>query len=135
MRSGRSIWKLAAVSVIATFSFFPSVPALALPEFLVRFARDPFSRAEYRTQCSTCHANPVGGGPRNPFGTAFEKNKHVVTPEFRQAWPSHFLPSVSTEPVAAQSGQVKATFLANDQEMIVEIGGSWNEWTRNKRRS
>jgi hypothetical protein len=98
-------------------------PAWALPEFLARFARDPFSRPELRAQCSTCHISPQGGGPRNPFGTAFERLDHVVTPELRQAWPSHFLPTVSPAPVASAQGEVRATFLANQQDALVEVGG------------
>lgn len=98
-------------------------PAWALPAFLLRFSSDPFSRPEFRGQCSTCHINPQGGGPRNPFGTAFEKNDHLVTPEFRQAWPSHFLPSVTTAPVASAQGQARATVLANERDAIIEING------------
>ena len=98
-------------------------PAWALPEFLLRFSRDPFSRPEFRAQCSTCHINPQGGGPRNPFGSAFERNDHIVTPEFRQAWPSHFLPSVTTAPVASAQGEARATVLANEREAVLEIGG------------
>ena len=100
-----------------------AAPAWALPEFLVRFARDPFSRPEFRSQCSTCHINPQGAGPRNPFGTAFERNDHLVTPEFRQAWPSHFVPSVTTAPVASAQGEARATVLANERDAILEIGG------------
>ena len=100
-----------------------AAPAWALPEFLLRFSRDPFSRPEFRAQCSTCHLNPQGGGPRNPFGTAFERNDHLVTPEFRQAWPSHFLPSVTTAPVASAQGEARATVLANEQDAILEING------------
>ena len=95
----------------------------ALPEFLLRFSQDPFSRAEFRGQCSTCHVDPQGGGPRNPFGAAFEENDHIVTPEFRQAWPSHFLPSVVSDPVSAGGGELQATFLASEQETILEING------------
>ena len=95
----------------------------ALPEFLLRFTRDPYSRPEFRGQCSTCHLSPQGGGPRNPFGSAFEKNKHLVTPEFRQAWPDHFLPSVTTAPVASAQGEVKVTLFANERDTVLEIGG------------
>jgi hypothetical protein len=96
--------------------------AYGLPQFLMRFNQDPFSRPEYRNQCSTCHISPQGGGPRNPFGTAFEGNKYLITPELRAAWPDRFLQSVSAE-VPANGAQVKATFLASEQETILEIGG------------
>ena len=92
--------------------------AYALPAFLARFAQDPFSRPEMRSQCGTCHINPKGGGPRNIFGTAFEKNKHLVTPEFRRQWPDHFLQSVT-----ATAGYMKATLLANGEDTLLEIGG------------
>ena len=119
----RSSWK--RPGILFLFFVFSCVlggsEAWALPEFLLRFARDPFSRPELRAQCSTCHIAPQGGGPRNPFGSAFERNKHVVTPEFRQAWPDHFLPSITTAPVASAQGEVKATFLANERDTILEI--------------
>ena len=100
-------------------------PSYGLPQFLMRFSQDPFSRPEFRGHCSTCHINPNGGGPRNPFGSAFEKNKKMITPEFRAAWPDHFLASASSEPVAAQAGEVKATFLASETETVLEIGGEY----------
>ena len=104
---------------------FIATPSYALPEFLLRFSQDPFSRPEYRGQCSTCHISPGGGGPRNPFGTAFESNDKRITPEFRAAWPDHFLPSAAATPMATAAGEVKATFLANESETILEIGGEY----------
>src|ERR1035437_8153782 len=76
-------------ALFAAYLFLSGSNVFALPQFLARFSQDPFSRPEYRNKCSTCHINPNGSGPRNPFGTAFEKNKHIVTPEFRRAWPDH----------------------------------------------
>ena len=104
---------------------FIATPSYALPEFLMRFSQDPFSRPEFRGQCSTCHISPGGGGPRNPFGSAFENNDKLITPALRAAWPDHFLPSAAAAPVATPAGEVKATFLANENETILEIGGEF----------
>jgi hypothetical protein len=98
-------------------------PARALPEYLQRFARDPFSRPELRTECSTCHVNPLGGGERNPFGVAFAQNGREITPALRAAWPDRFVPSVAAAPVSTQAGQVRATFLANGRDTLLEING------------
>ena len=116
-------------TVILVFLFSAMIlagtPAHALPQFLLRFSQDPFSRPEFRGHCSTCHINPQGGGQRNPFGTAFEKNDKVITAEFRAAWPDHFLPSVAAAPVPSQAGEVKATFLWSGAEAIVQIGNEY----------
>ncbi len=110
------------------FSFayfvFAGADAFALPAFLLRFSQDPFSKPEFRNQCSTCHINPKGGGPRNPFGEAFARSNHMVTPELRRQWPDHFMPSVTTPAVPTNGGEMKATFLPNEQETILlEIDG------------
>jgi uncharacterized beta barrel domain-containing protein DUF5777 len=105
-------------SFLVTCFLLAGVDGWALPAFLVRFSQDPFSRPEFRNQCSTCHINPKGGGPRNPFGVAFEKNKHLVTPEFRRQWPDHFVASI---PLGA--GDMKATLLADGEDTILEING------------
>lgn len=97
----------------------------ALPAFMLRYSQDPFSRPEYRNRCSTCHIDPRGGGPRNAFGTAFEKNNHEVTPEFRLAWPDHFLFSIVSKSVATDNSEVQATFLANGRETLIRIGGRY----------
>ena len=112
-------------SISLALMFLGGSQAHALPEFLMRFSQDPFARPEFRGQCSTCHISPQGGGPRNPFGTAFEQNDKMITPELRAAWPDRFLPSVAAAPLPSQSGQVKATFLANERDTILEIGGEY----------
>ena len=121
MRSGRKV-----TGIVFTFfavCFLTAANAFALPAFMMRYSQDMFSRPEYRNKCATCHINPKGSGPRTPFGTAFEKNKHLVTPQFRHAWPDHFLPSITTNSVPTGAGEMKATFLANDQETVLEIDG------------
>lgn len=108
---------------IAIAYFAAGASAFALPSFMTRFSLDPFSRPEYRSKCSTCHINPKGGGPRNPFGEAFARNDHMVTPAFRRAWPDQFQQSVTTNAVPTSNGEMKATMLANGQDTLLEING------------
>lgn len=122
MRSGKKSTAI-VLALFAAYLFLGGPGAFALPQFMMRFSQDPFSRPEYRNQCSTCHINPKGGGARNPFGTAFEKNKHIVTPQFRRAWPDRFLASLTSDPVPAGPGEMKATFLADGETTILEIDG------------
>ncbi|MGA2271056.1 MAG: DUF5777 family beta-barrel protein [Bryobacteraceae bacterium] len=122
MRSEKKLMGI-VFALLAAYLFLSGSNASALPQFLVRFSQDPFSRPEYRNKCSTCHINPKGSGPRNPFGTAFERNKHIVTPEFRRAWPDHFLPSLTSNPVPTRQGEMKATILADGENTILEIDG------------
>ncbi len=107
---------------VAVF-FLAGANALALPSFMTRFSMDPFSRPESRNKCGTCHINPKGGGPRNPFGEAFASNKHLVTPEFRRAWPDQFQSSITTNAVPTSSGEMKATILADGTDTLLEIDG------------
>lgn len=109
-------------AVLVVSMFIGCVQAHALPAFMMRFSQDPFSRPELRNECSTCHINPNGGGPRNAFGSAFEKNDHVVTAQLRQSWPDHFLPSVTVN-AAAESAEIIVTFMADGTDVIVEIAG------------
>src|SRR5215467_2590709 len=79
---------------VLVLSLFISLVALiqpiqARPEFLARFQADPFRRPDV-DGCATCHVNPRGGGPRNEFGTAFEKGDHVITPMLRANFPDRF---------------------------------------------
>jgi hypothetical protein len=98
---------------------FSAADSHALPAFMRRFSEDPFSKTEWRAQCATCHVNPGGGGPRNDFGQAFDKNGRMITPEFRAAWPDHFNMTVD----AAPAGPVKTTFVNGGKEAVLVIGG------------
>src|SRR5678816_145586 len=77
----------------------------ALPEYLKIYAADPASRPELRTQCSVCHVNPRGGGPRNEFGVAFNRAGKKITPELRQQFPSLFLTTVEAQQQQTQTQQ------------------------------
>lgn len=63
---------------------------LTMPEFLARFDSDPFSSPAWRGKCSTCHIDPSGSGPRNPFGRAFEGAGKTITPMLRAQFSDRF---------------------------------------------
>ncbi len=106
---------------VLTFALCLPALAQARPEFLMRFAADPFSRPERRATCDTCHVSPAGGGPRNPFGRAFAAAGFRVTPELRAKWPDRFLQVITTQEPAPLP---KATWsAARPEEVLVEIGG------------
>ena len=112
-------------ALVVLLSLYGS-PLFGRPEFLLRYASDPFSRPELRT-CSTCHVNPEGSGPRNAFGRAFDRNDHRVTPGFRLQWPDHFRSTISAELTGPQQAPLKATLKATwaagkEEEVLVEIG-------------
>src|SRR5688572_10548413 len=106
---------------VFTLTLLIGVEAHALPAFLRIFNDDPFSRTEWRNQCATCHVNPQGGGPRNNFGQAFDKNNRTITPELRAAWPDRFVMMVEAGPVDG----VNASFVSGGREAIIEAGGEF----------
>ena len=46
----------------------------------------PFYSARTGLQCSSCHFDPNGGGPRNEFGFAYAKNRHSLEADTTEAW-------------------------------------------------
>lgn len=111
-----------SLPAFATLLLFVCQPsALALPQFLQRFAADPFSRPELRDKCLVCHVNPAGSGPRNDFGQAFGRNQFRVTPDLRTSWPDRFLQILTASSPAAP---VKATWnAASDDQVSIEVNG------------
>jgi len=99
----------------------------ALPEYLKIYAADPASRPELRTQCSVCHINPRGGGPRNEFGMAFARAGKKITPELRQQFASLFLTTGEQQqqaPSQQQDQSLPISFVRDSQsEVVVEING------------
>ena len=65
------LWLALMVSSISLSLFFPSVVE-ARPEFA----------AELEKECSFCHLDPAGGGPRNRIGEIFEENYFEFPEDF-----------------------------------------------------
>jgi len=104
--------------------------AHARPEFLVRYATDPFSKADLQT-CGTCHLSPSGGGARNVFGKAFAANGFRITEDLRQRYPDRFLASKNTPETDVGGQKVKVTWAsAHDNEMVLQIGGDFYKVSR-----
>lgn len=90
----------------------------ARPEFLKYFEKNPYSKPEWFGRCATCHINPNGGGPRNAFGQAFQKNGYKISSELRASFPDRFF----TEPHASQQPQVRFDE-QHPNVIIVEMNG------------
>ncbi|MBK9313823.1 MAG: hypothetical protein IPM55_06200 [Acidobacteria bacterium] len=91
----------------------------ARPEYLKQFAADPYSKPELRNQCSVCHVNPAGGGPRNEFGKAFTQAGLQITTQLRRNFPDRF-----NLDNAGQEGTPPVSFVeGSDAEAIVMIDG------------
>jgi hypothetical protein len=67
-----------------------SAPLSARPGFLEQFLADPLRDMSVEG-CGTCHENPLGGGPRNPFGLAFAEEQFRITPMLRASFPDRFV--------------------------------------------
>ncbi len=105
-----------------------SAPALlhARPEFLARYMADPFARPE-KSNCSTCHISPAGGGARNEFGRAFAAANFQITPALRAQFPAWFVPAKTA------GDAVKVTWASGKEgQSIIQIGGDYYLADRNE---
>ena len=97
-------------------------PAEARPEYFMLFQSDPLKSTPLEN-CSICHDNPAGGGPRNEFGQAFEAGGYQITPLLRASWPSRFeVPTIESGniPVIDEPSVLTRVFLSDpDSELIV----------------
>ncbi|MFN0086293.1 MAG: DUF5777 family beta-barrel protein [Blastocatellia bacterium] len=110
---------LLKIMIVVASTLFIAANAQARPEYLKLFAADPFSRPELRSNCSTCHTNPEGGGPRNAFGRAFAAAGFEISADLRKRFPDKFLSEEE-----ARQGRPPVSFVpGSDAEAIVEIGG------------
>ncbi len=89
LTSGWSLLRRVGVALLLTAALGAAQPALARPEYLVKFQSDPMRRAEV-DGCGTCHVKPEGGGARNDFGTAFDAATRDITPLLRATFPKYF---------------------------------------------
>lgn len=64
--------------------------AYSLPTFMEIFNKDPFAKKSKKNNCGVCHVSPSGGGPRNEFGQAFDKNGHKIDQGLREQFPKLF---------------------------------------------
>lgn len=68
-------------------ALFRAIPLLLLALSLVFLVAPrsgqtvPLYAARTGLMCETCHFDPNGGGPRNEFGFAFAKNRHMIAGE------------------------------------------------------
>ncbi|MFN0119586.1 MAG: DUF5777 family beta-barrel protein [Blastocatellia bacterium] len=107
------------LSVTVFITTLMSSRATAFPDYLKRYAADPMSKPEMRTQCAVCHVSPAGGGERNAFGKAFETSGYRFTDNLKSRFPQYFNTSGG-----AQAGAPPVEFVAgSDSQAIVEING------------
>ena len=101
------------ITTIAIFLLLGSVPAFSMPQFLQAFRADPF-RNPAVDGCGTCHVNAEGGGPRNPFGQAFQSAGEHFTPLLRAQFPDRFI-----YPVSKVSDRLTIHFSDPEKKQIV----------------
>ncbi len=109
------------ISMFLLILFLVPLKVSAFPQYMDIFNKDKFARPEKKNQCSVCHTNPNGGGPRNDFGNAFDANSHKITNNLRQKFPELFDLMKALEPTIIRIKPSKAVI---NQEVKLMILGS-----------
>ncbi len=76
--------------VLLLILFSCQLNAYSHPHDMDIFNSDKFAKPAMKSMCSVCHESPSGGGPRNPFGKAFEANGGIITNDLREKFPELF---------------------------------------------
>src|SRR5262245_30601958 len=104
--------------ILAILTMFTG-SALAYPNFLEDFRKDPFRRANV-DGCNTCHMSAAGGDARNPFGQAFARSNMRITPSLRAQFPDRF-----NYPTLRGAGGIVFHFSdPGNKQMVVENGAT-----------
>ena len=74
--------------ILPVLFLIPAGSAIALPDLLSVYAKDPFAKIK-KGDCTLCH-EAIYGGQRNAFGDAFGDNLHEITPLLRAQFPDYF---------------------------------------------
>lgn len=99
--------------------FGMSSAAMAMPDYLEMFRRDPFRRPTV-DGCNTCHMSATGGDARNAFGQAFENGGLRITALLRAQFPDRFVFATSR---GAGGAQVHFSD-PNGKQVVVETNGA-----------
>jgi hypothetical protein len=109
-----------AIAAIFCIGFLASItaPLSARPDYYQQFLDDPLRSADAEG-CGVCHEDAAGGGPRNPFGIAFEEAGLVVTPLMRASFSDLY-----DVPIAA-IGERGTLYFSDPENLnaVVEIDG------------
>jgi hypothetical protein len=120
--------RIAGALLLLLFFATLCLPLTARPPFLEQFKGDPF-RNPSLDGCGTCHVNPLGGGPRNPFGLAFAESGFSITPMLRANFPDRFI--VKTAQLAdgstlyfADPKSESMVYEKNKEKRLVSLAGA-----------
>lgn len=121
MKQTTSVLKLVVVCLaVSAVALLVSGKALARPEYLRIYAADPFAKAEFKRSCATCHESAEGGGPRNPFGKAFEAAGFKITPELRAKFPDRFLQPEPPKVSLIDNNPTRISIEVNGRRYVVD---------------
>ncbi|MCE2928435.1 MAG: hypothetical protein LW817_02250 [Candidatus Caenarcaniphilales bacterium] len=78
------------IALLILSLFLCVMPAKAFPEYLKAYKQLTTKKPEL-ANCGLCHEAPGGGGDRNTFGQAFQKNKMKFTEKLMEEFPDRFM--------------------------------------------